>query len=98
MLTYSDAKAVEGQEFTLAAGDGPVLSVRLTSVRALDRRARADRFPDPFSLYFKGTPGVHCQQGIYRLENAVLGRLEIFISPIGRDAETGEFLYQAIFN
>lgn len=98
MLTFAAAKAVEGQDFTLAAGDGPVLDVRLMSVRALDRRARPDHFPDPFTLYFKGTPGVYCPQGVYRLENPILGALEIFISPIERDAETGEFVYQAIFN
>lgn len=98
MLTFSAAKAVEGQDFTLSAGDGPVLGVRLVSVVALDRRVRPENFPDPFSLCFKGTPGVYCPQGIYRLENPVLGPLEIFISPIERDAETGEFVYQAIFN
>ena len=36
-----------------------------------------------------------CQQSIYRLEHAGLGALEIFIVPIGRDAESTT--YEAIF-
>lgn len=97
-LTFKAAKAVEGEEFTLSAGDGPVLGVRLVAVQSLERRGRPEHFPDPFALNFKGTSGVLCPQGLYQFENASLGRIEIFIVPIEQDDETGEFVYQAIFN
>src|SRR5262245_22370226 len=49
----------------------------------------------PFSLVFRGPRAPVLSQRIHRLEHAVMGPLEIFIVPIGPDAEG--MRYQAIF-
>lgn len=98
MLTYDAAKAVEGASFTIQAGMGPALPLTLVEVVAGRNRAPVPGLPQAFSLYLKGTPGIICPQGTYVLENPSLGRLEVFVVPVGDDAETGEFLYQVSFN
>ena len=98
MLSYEAAKAVEGDAFTIQAGTGPALPLVLVEVKPGRLRTPVPGLPKPFSLYLKGTPRVLCQQGTYVLENAQLGRLEVFVVPVADDAETGEFLYQVVFN
>ncbi|WP_042699100.1 DUF6916 family protein [Azospirillum sp. B506] len=98
MLTYEAAKTVEGSAFTIQAGTGPTLPLTLVEVRLGRSRTPPPGLPQPFSLYLKGTPRVMCPQGTYVLENQTLGRLEVFVVPVGDDPETGEFLYQVIFN
>lgn len=98
MLTYDAAKAVEGGSFTIQAGAGPALPLTLVEVVAGRYRTPVPGSPQAFSLFLKGTPGIICPQGTYVLENQILGRLEVFVVPIGDDAETGEFLYQVSFN
>ena len=49
----------------------------------------------PFRLRFRGPRDPLLAQSIYRLMHAGLGALEIFIVPIGRDAESTT--YEAIF-
>lgn len=48
-----------------------------------------------FSLIFRGPTEPMLAQGIHPLEHAELGRLEIFLVPLGRDASGAQ--YQAIF-
>ena len=50
----------------------------------------------PFSLVFRGMPGVIFPQRMYSLDHASMGRLPIFIVPIGADA--GSTQYEAIFS
>jgi hypothetical protein len=50
----------------------------------------------PFSLVFIGVPGVVFPQRMYPFDHAALGRLSIFIVPIGADAEGTQ--YEAIFS
>jgi hypothetical protein len=50
----------------------------------------------PFSLVFTGPPGVVFRQSMYPFEHASMGRLPIFIVPIGADAEGTQ--YEAIFS
>ncbi|GAA0195089.1 MAG: DUF6916 family protein [Brevundimonas aurantiaca] len=52
--------------------------------------------PQPFSLVFRGTSAIVLPQKMYSLSNATLGRLSIFLVPIGRDP--AGVLYQAVFN
>ena len=80
-----------GDAFALTADSGSVELV-LASVRALGERPGSRQ---PFALYFLGPPEPQLPQAIYRLEHAELGVLEIFIVPIGRDADGTR--YQAIF-
>jgi hypothetical protein len=52
-------------------------------------------FRTPFRLIFRGPREVFFSQGILALEHAELGRLEIFLVPIGPDAQG--MRYEAIF-
>lgn len=50
----------------------------------------------PFSLLFRGPKQPVLSQRIWALDNVALGRLEIFLVPIGPDADGVQ--YEAIFN
>ncbi|MBK1665242.1 hypothetical protein CKO38_12955 [Rhodospirillum rubrum] len=52
----------------------------------------------PFSLIFNGTtPGLLLHQHIHPLDHDDLGHQEVFLVPIGQNAD-GTFRYQASFN
>jgi hypothetical protein len=51
---------------------------------------------EPFSLVFRGPQQPILPQRIYALEQETLGRIEIFLVPIGPD-EVGQ-RYEAVFN
>jgi hypothetical protein len=48
-----------------------------------------------FSLLFRGGPTPPLPQRIYALEHAALGRLELFLVPLGPDADGQR--YEAVF-
>jgi hypothetical protein len=50
----------------------------------------------PFTLRFTGAPALRIPQGIYRLEHAELGSLEIFLVQTGSDGAGSYF--EAVFN
>ena len=50
----------------------------------------------PFSLFFRGPKQPVLPQRIWALENEALGHLEIFLVPLGPDAEG--MRYEAVFN
>jgi len=50
-----------------------------------------------FALLFRGPAEPILPQAIYPLENATLGRMEIFLVPLGPDGEGGA-RYEAIFS
>ncbi|MEM7221461.1 MAG: hypothetical protein AAF495_00690 [Pseudomonadota bacterium] len=50
----------------------------------------------PFALLFRGPKEPVLNQSIYPLENEAMGRLDIFLVPIGPDAEGQR--YEAVFN
>ena len=56
---------------------------------------------EAFSLLFHDQEAVddsYLPQGIYPLEHEELGRLDIFIVPIGPDAEKAGMRYEAVFS
>ena len=76
----------------------PSATLRLTLIEAVATGpapggAAARR--QPFSLIFRGPRAPVLPQRIYRLEHEAMGPLEIFIVPIGPDAEG--MRYQAVF-
>lgn len=83
-VTASAARPHVGSAFTLWAGPEPV-ALTLDAVDGSD---------DSFALVFR-TPAV-LSQATYPVEHAVLGRLALFLVPVGRDA--GGALYEAVFN
>ena len=72
-----------------------VLEFKLVEVKALVTAAGEARRRQPFSLCFLGPGDVLVPQQTIPLEHAALGRLGIFLVPIGRDPEG--YKYEAVF-
>lgn len=94
-LAYSDFFERVGEEFRVAAGEAAVALV-LTEVTDLSRPESPSPRRKPFSLIFRGPRTPALPQRIWPLEHAAFGRLEIFLVPIGPDAEG--MRYEAVFN
>lgn len=94
-LTQKDFLEKVGEEFRIVNRDAPIV---LTLVEAIDLSRPDAPGPrrSPFSLVFRGPLAPVMPQRTYALEHASLGRLEIFIVPIGPDANG--MRYEAIFN
>jgi len=89
--TLATFKPRVGDAFTIDAAPAPVELV-LESATAVGERPDGR---DPFSLVFRGPLAPLLGQAIHRLEHAELGALEIFIVPLGQDADSTS--YEAIF-
>ena len=86
-LTHAHFAPLLGEVFVAEGAE-----LELTEVEPLASTARGDGF----SLLFRGPRAPLLEQRIYGLEHARLGRLEIFLVPIGPDAKGQR--YQAIFS
>lgn len=80
-----------GDVFTIT-GEPQAVKLVLGSATTLGPRPGGR---DPFTLVFRGPTEPSLPQATYRLEHAELGALEIFIVPIGQDADS--MSYEAIF-
>jgi hypothetical protein len=96
-LTLADFAPLVGTAFPLVgAGDPPIA---FTLAAANDLSGRGSSVPGtrpPFSLHFRGPADPLLPQRTRLLDAGPLGRLEIFLVPIGRDAAGAT--YEAIFN
>lgn len=89
-LMAADFRARLQERFALT-GAGAGLELALVEVEELGQGASRDAF----SLRFIGPPSPILPQAIYRLDNAAMGALEIFLVPLGpRD---GGICYEAVF-
>ena len=77
--------------FTLHAG---AEGLDLTLVEAKPLGA-SQRQGGAFSLVFRAAAEADAPQGTYRLDNEHLGRLEVFLVPLGADEEG--MRYEAVF-
>jgi hypothetical protein len=93
-LTHDSFAAELGSEFRLPVEGRAPLVLALAEATLLGS-ARPGGSRAPFSLVFRGPRGPVLPQRIYRLEHDRLGALEIFIVPIGPDADG--MRYEAIF-
>ncbi|MEO8054403.1 MAG: hypothetical protein ABI768_04580 [Acidobacteriota bacterium] len=75
---------------------GSAVEMTLIEVADLARPDAPGPRRSPFSLVFRGPMQPVLRQSTYALEHAALGRLEIFIVPIGPDASG--MRYEAVFN
>ena len=101
-VTDSAFNACLEQTFTIEGalnGEGvEPISLSLVLVE-VERRGALDQASGgrvPFSLLFRGQPDSVLSQGIYRMNHADIGALELFLVPIGPDAEG--MRYEAILN
>jgi hypothetical protein len=98
-FTHATFAPLLGEVFRLQLDENRVLDLRLSTATELGDKSwqvpERDGMRQPFSLLFIGPPDILLPQRIYRLENATLGALEMFLVPIGRDAQGVQ--YEAIF-
>ena len=78
-------------KFTLSSAAGP-LDLVLTE---LEEFGPAPSGRNAFSIRFIGPPRPILPQAIYRLDNAAMGALEIFLVPLG--PHQGGMRYEAVF-
>ena len=81
------------QDFAIILSDGAIL-LQLSEVRPLGKHPGSMR--DPFALTFAGRVGLRLPQGIYKMRNATLGEMEIFLVQVGADQTSSSF--EAVFN
>ncbi len=98
-LTMETFRPLVGQTFRAYYGpeEGSSIEIRLDEVAPLavedykdHRRNRA-----PFSLVFRADPSGYLIQGTYEIEHEQLGRLPLFMVPLGPDAQG--MRYEIIF-
>lgn len=85
------------QKFRMGLGAGNSLDLELIEVRDLGRRRHSDGSQlTCYALIFRAPTRAAAPQATYQVQHDTLGRLEIFLVPIGAD-EVG-MRYEAIFN
>jgi hypothetical protein len=93
-LQLSTFEPLVGQRFVLRRDIGDA-TVDLVLAEATALAHGEGRPRTPFSLVFRGPAEPVMPQRIYRVDHEELGALELFLVPIGRDAESVR--YEAIF-
>ena len=84
-------------EFRVATESGQMMALELVEATPLTASPnRPGR--QPFSLIFRGPKNRPLDQRIHDLEHDRLGRLGLFLVPIGPGADGNGPYYQAIFN
>ena len=89
----ADFAACVNQDFQIVFTDG-TLAVKLSEARLRDAPEGATR--DPFTLTFRGPPPLRLPQGIYKMSNAQLGEMEIFLVQVAADQTCSTL--EAVFN
>ena len=92
-MDYNGFQALLRESFVVKFSDGEVRFALVECKRLPDQKGQ---LREPFSLLFLGPPQPVFPQGIYRLEHAGAGPLELFLVPVGKDA--GGVHYEAVFN
>jgi hypothetical protein len=93
----SDFTPYIGTEFRTDDEAGNAIALELVEASPLPHQPGAPR-PEPFSLIFRGPADKPLDQRVWPLEHDQLGRIELFLVPIGPGADGKGPYYQAIFN
>lgn len=95
-VALAEMRALVNETFTLTAGS-ETLELVLAEVRDLGVRATPEGPLENYSLMFRSAVrDRYAPQATYRLDQARLGSLEVFLVPLGPDAEG--MRYEAVFN
>lgn len=94
-LSHADFSDKIGQVFSIGDQDVPQIPLTLTEAEELKVQRIMPGGRQPFSLVFVARDPRVLPQRIYRLEHNGLGDLDIFLVPIGKDANGVS--YQAMF-
>lgn len=96
-VTQAEFAACTGDSFQLELAPGQAVPALLGEATLLkNSHGQNPQRRAPFSILFRVPSETMLPQRIYALEHPQLGRLEIFLVPIGR--EDGHLLLEAIFN
>ena len=93
-LTYRDFETYLNQAVPLHYDTGEFI-MTLIKCEKLNSQGYCGPGREPFSLTFLGPRQPLLPQRMYRLDFGQLGRLEIFIVPVGRDSSGTK--YEAVF-
>jgi hypothetical protein len=94
-LTIESFEPLVGSTFWAEFPNGAKVELRLTRAAKVMESEAARLERHPFSLFFVGPRSYMLQQQIYRLTHEQLGAMEIFLVPVGQDAQT--YQYEAVF-
>ena len=94
-LTIESFEPHVGTSFWAEFHSGGKVELRLVRAAKVmeSEAARLDRHP--FSLFFVGPKSYLLQQSTYHVTHPELEAMDIFIVPVGQDAET--YKYEAVF-
>ncbi len=97
-MTFQEWADLVGEVFRMEDAPGLDLKLARTEQQASER-LKAQLRPNervPFSLEFHGPREPILPQQVYALKNKNSGRIEIFLVPVGQEAD--HTLYEAVFN
>ena len=94
-VTVETFQPLVGSTFWVEFPNDTKVELRLTAATKVmeSEAARLDRHP--FSVFFAGPKSFLLGQHIYHLPHEELGALDIFLVPVGQDANT--YTYEAVF-
>jgi hypothetical protein len=95
ILTFEAFSPHLNSTFALGVGE-TTLEVTLTQATKQPVRPFPGMMREPFSLFFRSGTPVVLPQRIYPFTHEALGKLDIFVVPVGRDPQG--VVYQAVFN
>lgn len=88
-----------GEPFRVRLDDSDALELRLVEATVIGsasaRRWAEGGGREPFTLVFRGRKDVVLPQGTYQMEHDEIGAFDVFLVPIGPDAEG--MRYEAVF-
>ena len=85
-----------GEAFRIVLDDGTPIRTTLVEARTWGEESARGRGRVPFAVTLRGPLRPVLPQRIYRMEHDTIGAFELFIVPIGPDAEG--MRYEAVFS
>jgi hypothetical protein len=96
-LTCARFAAAMDTIFHVSDGSKETVPLKLVEVKERSHRSRdSAQQGDSFSLLFTGPRARLLPQRLYWFAHETMGRFELFIVPVGQDADS--FSYEAVFN
>ncbi len=98
MLDQLTAETFEphvGTSFWVEFPTGGKVELRLTRAAKVMESEAARLARHPFSVFFVGPKSYRLEQAIYHVTHPAMEPLDIFIVPVGQDAQT--YQYEAVF-
>lgn len=94
-LTVESFEPLVGTSFWAEFPNGAKVELRLVRAAKVMESEAARLARHPFSLYFIGPKSIRLAQQIYHLTHEKMDAADIFLVPVGEDANT--YQYEAVF-